>query len=79
MEVPPGLHVGGWEDLGREAWTHVLSLDGGHVGRPDELGRDVKRMAVNLLDLPTENLLQVTERARAIVATLPPHVRRASS
>ena len=45
------------------AWTEARRAAG-------RLGRDVKRMAVNLLDLPTENL-QVTEQA-TIVATLPP-------
>ena len=64
MEVRKGLYVGGWQELeeGLGKWTHILSLDGVHsqdtkTGGKDE--RTTKRMHVNILDLPTENILQV--------------------
>ena len=69
MEVREGLFVGGWKELeeGKDKWTHVLSVDGSHSTQDptgtessDDNQRQVRRMKVNILDLPSENILQVS-------------------
>ena len=69
MEVRPSLWVGGWKELeeGKDTWTHVLSVDGPHTHAK---GKDssVKRMCVNVLDLPSENLLQHLTRCLSFIS-----------
>ena len=75
MEVRPGLFVGGWQELeeGRNRWTHVLSLDGVHSQSQKQTDREdgkwtPQRMNVNMLDLPSENILQHLTRCLGFIS-----------